>query len=92
MDADLREADLREANLWKADLSRANLREAFLIDTHLSETDLSRADLRDIDATNEQLGQQAATFENATMPNGQKYEDWLKNKNSGEDEGNEGSP
>src|SRR5215210_6591103 len=80
MDADLREAELREANLWKADLSRANLREAFLIDSYLSETDLSRADLRDIDATNEQLEEQSASLKGATMPNGQKYEEWLKNR------------
>jgi hypothetical protein len=30
--------------------------------------------------TNEQLQQQAASLKGATMPDGQKYEDWLKSK------------
>ena len=35
--------------------------------------------------TNEELEQQAASPEGATMPNGQKYEDWLKSKGRAED-------
>ncbi len=31
------------------------------------------------------VDQQAFTLEGATMPDGQKYEDWLKSKDSGED-------
>jgi hypothetical protein len=30
--------------------------------------------------TNEELQQQAASLEGATMPDDQKYEDWLKSK------------
>jgi hypothetical protein len=33
----------------------------------------------------------AHSLEGATMPNGQKYEDWLKSKGGGE-EGENGSP
>jgi hypothetical protein len=33
--------------------------------------------------TEEQLEQQADTLEGATMPNGQKYEDWLKDREDG---------
>jgi uncharacterized protein YjbI with pentapeptide repeats len=90
--ANLRNADLREANLGEA-----NLREADLHRVDLSEADLSEADLRNArlgdarlgDArgvTNEELDQQAETLEGATMPNGQKYEEWLKSKNRKENE------
>jgi uncharacterized protein YjbI with pentapeptide repeats len=45
----------------------------------LSGVEMSGADLRGArGVTNEQLEQQAASLEGATMPNGQKYEDWLK--------------
>ena len=39
---------------------------------------------------NEQLERQAASLEGAIMPNGQKYEDWLKSKGRGEDGENSG--
>jgi uncharacterized protein YjbI with pentapeptide repeats len=72
-------ADLSDANLNYADLSGANLSFAHLNDAHLNDADLSGADLRGArGVTNEQLEQQAASLEGATMPNGQKYEDWLK--------------
>ena len=59
-------ADLRGANLSGADLSGA---------------DLSGADLRGAKGmTNEELEQQVGSLEGATMPDGQKYEDWLKSK------------
>jgi hypothetical protein len=35
--------------------------------------------------TNEELEHQAKSLEGATMPNGQKYESWLKSKGSGDD-------
>src|SRR3712207_7773815 len=41
--------------------------------------------------TNEELEQQALSLEGADMPNGQKYEDWLKSKLRKEDGKNEGS-
>jgi hypothetical protein len=34
---------------------------------------------------NEELNQQAKSLKGATMPDGQKYEDWLKSKDRGED-------
>jgi len=85
-DTILYEADLDDAILKEADLKGANLRVASLQTTDLSEANLRGAkldyatltDAKGI--TNEELEQQAASLEGATMPNGQKYEDWLKDK------------
>jgi uncharacterized protein YjbI with pentapeptide repeats len=64
----------------------ANLSHSDLTDADLTDADLSLANLRDaVGVTKEQLEQQAASLEGATMPNGQKYEDWLKSKGSRED-------
>jgi hypothetical protein len=41
--------------------------------------------------TNEELEQQAASLEGATMPNGQKYQDWLKSKDQEENKKSDGS-
>jgi uncharacterized protein YjbI with pentapeptide repeats len=77
--ANLRGADLSGANYRPANLSEANLRGAVLFGANLSEADLSRADLSGAKGmSNEELEQQAASLEGATMPNVQKYEDWLK--------------
>jgi uncharacterized protein YjbI with pentapeptide repeats len=65
-EADLREADLEATNLSGADLTEANLSAAILYGAILSEADLRGADLRD------------AILTNATMPNGQNYEEWLE--------------
>lgn len=80
--ADLDNADLSIANLKGADLSGADLRGA-----DLSGADLSLAKLDDADLsgakhiTNKgQLEDQAASLQGTTMPNGQKYEHWLKSK------------
>jgi type II secretory pathway pseudopilin PulG len=74
-DADLFNADLRDAKLSSADLSVA----------YLSEANLTYADLKDArGVTGEQLEEQAKTLERATMPNGQKYGQWLKSKGRGE--------
>ena len=102
MQADLRGANLsgahlRRAMLIGARLSRANLRQADLSKAHLRQADLSEAKLSRTQladaygVTNAQLEQQADSLEGATMPNGQKYEDWLKSKGSGED-GENGGP
>jgi uncharacterized protein YjbI with pentapeptide repeats len=96
-DALLRGADLSGADLSFADLSGANLSDANLSDANLSRTvledaDLSDADLRDADLsgavgiTAEELEQESRFLEGATMPNGQKYEDWLKNREHQKDE------
>jgi hypothetical protein len=45
---------------------------------------LSGADLTNALVTEEQL-YQAKSLEGATMPNGQKYEEWLKSKGRGQD-------
>ena len=63
-----------------------------LCDTDLSEYDLSEteAGAEATPITYEQLEQDAKSLKGATMPNGQKYEDWLKDKNAqAKDEKNE---
>ncbi len=82
LEIDLSEAKLSGANLSKANLNRANLSKA-----NLRYADLSGADLRGaVGITNEELEQQAKSLKGATMPNGQKYEDWREDKEgSGKD-------
>jgi uncharacterized protein YjbI with pentapeptide repeats len=97
----LRCADLSYADLsYDADLKSADLSGANLSGTNLSEVDLSGADLSGADLsgayltgvkgqTHALLEAQAKSLEHATMPNGQKYEDWLKDKKAqGKDEKN----
>jgi uncharacterized protein YjbI with pentapeptide repeats len=60
----LRGANLSSANLRYADLSGAYLRKANLSDANLSNADLSGAE----GITNEELEQQAASLEGATLP------------------------
>src|SRR5215208_202484 len=80
-------ADLSDANLFSADLSDANL-----IGADLSRSVLDNANLGGADGiTNEELDQKAVSLEGADMPNGQKYEDWLKSELREEDGKNEGS-
>jgi hypothetical protein len=86
-DANLLGADLRDANLIGADLSRADLSEANLNGADLENANLSGAD----GITNAELEQQTVSLEGADMPNGQKYEDWLKSGLSEEDGKNDGS-
>jgi len=89
--ADLFGANLREANLSGADLLAAKLSEADLSGADLSGADLDRADLSGtMGVTNEGLEQRGVSLKGATMPNGQKYEDWLKDREDRkEDEKNE---
>ena len=83
-DAHLSQAYLVKANLGRANLDGANLAYANLSEANLIGADLSRAILDNANLsgaegiTNEELEQQAASLKGATMPNGQKYEDWLK--------------
>jgi hypothetical protein len=100
-EVDLREAILDEANLTGADLCGANLTCANLTDAILVGADLyrarltgaylDRANLKDAQGVTQEQVAQAKSLEGATMPNGQKYEDWLKSKGSGED-GENGGP
>ena len=69
-----------------ADLSNADLSGASLIGANLENANLSGAD----GITNAELEQQTVSLEGADMPNGQKYEDWLKSELR-EDGKNEGS-
>ncbi len=100
--AELTEAHLGEADLTGAYLMDAKLSSAYLYDTDLGGVDLSGADLSDAEGrfesganltnarvTEEQL-REAESLEGATMPDGQKYEDWLAYERSrGERQANE---
>jgi hypothetical protein len=102
--ADLSGADLTEASLQNAQLQpndELNLRGADLSGTNLSGTNLSGTDLRgaNLSGTNlyeatgwteEQLTA-AWSLEGVTMPNGQKYEEWLKSKDQEENKKSDGS-
>jgi hypothetical protein len=82
-------ANLKGAKLGLAKLTEADLHRADLIGADLTDTDLTNADLTDAKVTKEQL-EQAKSLQGATMPNSQKYEDWLKDKKTqGKDEKNE---
>jgi len=82
--------NLREANLSGANLRKAELNEADLSGAWLSGADLSDANLSSATGITEEQLDQVESLEGATMPNGQKYEDWLKDKKaSGKDEKNE---
>ena len=101
--ADLIRVDLSEANLSGADLHRAVMRGAHLSEANLSGAnlsganigylDLSGADLNGADLSgafgvaNEKLEQQAKYLKGATMPNGQKYEDWLRDRERRKEDG-----
>jgi hypothetical protein len=82
----LRGANLRETSLEEAELRASDMEEALLDSANLNGANLQGARLSGAEGiTNEELEQQAASLEGATMPNGQKYEDWLKSKASGND-------
>jgi hypothetical protein len=97
--ADLSQADLSRASLYEADLSAADLNGADLNEADLRGANLSGADLRGAnlrgaqgvttEELEQELEQQPLFLEGATMPDGQKYDDWLKSKDSGEDKKNE---
>ena len=84
-DADLGKAFLMGANLTNANLSSAKLKEAFFNDADLSGTFLFYAEGK----TNEELHRDAESLKGAVMPNGQKYEDWIKDN---EGRGENGTP
>jgi uncharacterized protein YjbI with pentapeptide repeats len=69
----------RGAGLGHADLSGANLSGA-----DLSSANLESANLKGATVDDEQLDQ-AKSLKGATMPNGQKYEEWLKDKEGREE-------
>jgi uncharacterized protein YjbI with pentapeptide repeats len=80
-DTNLSHANLGFADLSNADLSNADLYRAILEDTKLYGAVLSDAYLRGAQGkTNAQLAEQAKSLTDAVMTNGQKYEDWLKDR------------
>ncbi len=79
-------ADLAGAELHEADLRRATLNEA-----NLAGANLAGANLREADVTEEQLAK-CKSLRGVTMPNGQKYEDWLKYKEGRGEDGENSSP
>jgi Pentapeptide repeats (8 copies) len=78
--ANLGEANLSEANLRVADLIGADLGGVYLRGANLSGADLSGADLSEASGWTERQWRVTKSLEGATMPNGQKYEDWRKDK------------
>jgi uncharacterized protein YjbI with pentapeptide repeats len=94
--ASLTEANLRRTTLKKADLNEtiligANLSGANLDGAYLSKANVSKANLYGAKGlTNEDLKRQTSALEGATMPNGEKYENWLKSKGREEDGENSG--
>jgi uncharacterized protein YjbI with pentapeptide repeats len=80
-DAELSVADLSDANLLGANLSNAYLWSANLGGVTLFDADLSDADLSGAYGLADEQIAAANTLAGATMPNGQKYEDWIKDKN-----------
>jgi len=100
-DATMFRSQLSGADLSYADLSDANLKQANLggIGADLGGACLYKTDLRGADLegasgiTNEKLAERVSGskfLEGATMPNGQKYEDWLKSQGRREDGENSG--
>jgi len=93
--ADLSQANLGGANLSRADLGGADLSQANLSDANLSRVYLGGADLSWAhlnDARGWTWGRLSSTesLKHATMPDGQYYEDWLKNKGRKEAQENSG--
>jgi uncharacterized protein YjbI with pentapeptide repeats len=80
-------AELNQAKLTGASLSNANLPKA-----DLSGANLSGAILRNVKGVSCEQTEQAESLKGATMPNGQKYEEWLRDKEGcGEDGKNTGT-
>ena len=91
IEADLREANLIEADLRWVLLMGANLRGVLLMGANLrgaymnmvdlrgadlNDADLQEADLKGAKVTPKQLAA-CGSLENATMPDGQRYQDWV---------------
>jgi uncharacterized protein YjbI with pentapeptide repeats len=89
---DLHVISLDGADLSNADLHNANLSNATLTWSNLSGADLSNADLSGAKGITAEQLEQAATIEGLIMPNGQKYEDWLKDEEVRREDGENSSP
>jgi uncharacterized protein YjbI with pentapeptide repeats len=85
--------DLRGADLRGADLSDAEGRfesGARMVRTRLDGAYLDGADLTNARVSEEQLLRETESLEDATMPNGQRYEQWLKEEEDREKKGSHG--
>jgi uncharacterized protein YjbI with pentapeptide repeats len=79
--ANMQGADLHgDTNLSQADLRNADLSGAILRGATLTNADLRGANLTNAEGLSEEQLAEVKSLEGATMPNGQKYEDWLKDK------------
>jgi uncharacterized protein YjbI with pentapeptide repeats len=78
--ADLFHADLQEAVLTKSSLLQANLKEANLRGTVLAGANLEGANLKGAKGVTPKQVTECRSLKGATMPDGQKYEDWLKSR------------
>jgi uncharacterized protein YjbI with pentapeptide repeats len=83
--ADLVKAKLTKAVLTKADLTDADLDKAELSKAVLTEADLTEATLKGAKGISCQQMKQTKSLEDAIMPGGQNYEDWLKDKGCSQD-------
>jgi Pentapeptide repeats (8 copies) len=82
-------ADLSDAELKGATLKGCDLRQTILSGADLSGADLRGSTLQGAVVSDELLA--TCKYGPAIVPNGQKYEEWLKSRGSGED-GENGSP
>jgi len=82
-------ADLSRAKLAHTDLTDADLTDADLTDANLVDSDLRKANLSDAKGLTDEQLDQVKSLEGTTMPNGQKYEDWLRTKDRVEDRHNQ---
>jgi hypothetical protein len=88
----LKNTDLDRADLSNANLSRANLSGATLSKADLSGAALSNANLENAKGVSCQQAEDVESLENATMPNGQEYQDWPFNLFCGWQNQPEGEP
>jgi uncharacterized protein YjbI with pentapeptide repeats len=82
--ADLSGANLHNALLLYSDLGGANLSNANLTKALLTNSHFDSANLRDSKGWTKKELAGLSRLDNATMPNGQKYEDWLKDREKGQ--------
>ena len=95
--ADLGGADLRAAILLRTDLRGANLggadlRRVLMSNAVLRRADLSGADLGGAFGWTEAQFRAAGSLEGATMPDGRRYEEWLKDEGSHREVGEDPGP
>jgi hypothetical protein len=72
--------DPRNIDLRGDSLKVTNLSGAILSDAELSGANLAYANLNDAKGVTQEQLAACTSFKDATMPNGQKYEDWLNNE------------